>query len=122
MKTKPVKIDPINGMRINLPIKFYLGKRYLGIGFITEFSDAKQRREAARKIGIKYYDGVIIQDRDLRNIRVTTKNGKVRKDLDFIHPSDFPASSSITDTELLTNKQRKEMRAKRIKRYHETNI
>lgn len=73
----------INGSKINLPIKFYLYDKYLGIGFITEGSDSKQRKEAARKVGILYYNGIIIQNRDLRNFRIKLKDGKIIRAIDF---------------------------------------
>lgn len=89
------KKDPLTGREFNYPIYFYIGNRYLGMGFIPEGSMSCHRREAARKAGINYYNGIKIGNRDLRNTRIKCKNGKIRKDVDFIHPSDFPESESI---------------------------
>lgn len=111
------------GCTYNTPIKFYLGKKYLGCGFVTEFSTGKMRRDCARKLGITYYDGIVFnKNRDMRSFRIKTKNGKMRKDVDFVDPSDFPVTNSISEVNKLSNKDRKANRAAAIKRYHEKNI
>lgn len=78
------KLDPITGLPFNGLIRFYLYGRYLGCGFIpAQFSFPSHRREAARRAGIKYYNGITINGRDLRDVRITTNSGKKVRDVDF---------------------------------------
>jgi len=104
------KVDKTTGRYINVFLKFYLNGRYLGAGYVTEGSWREHRRELARRLGITYYNGLVFGNRDMRNMKVVTKQGKTRKDIDFIHPSDFPKSHFLSDVEPISKRQLKKRR------------
>ncbi len=110
-KSKPCKIDPQTGLPINLPIKFYLYDKYLGIGYISEGSFPEQRRAAAKKLGIHYYNGIIIQNRDLRKMRFLDAKNKIRRDIDFMRHRNYMIKSMSDPDTAGTRKQQKEKRA-----------
>lgn len=128
------KKDPETNLPYTVPIAFYLGRRYLGCGWVPEFSRSHHRREAARKVGILYYNGIVFNKgkhlRDMRNWKIKCRNGKIRKDIDFIHPSDFPKSNigilSGSDLPPMTRRQyRKALKMNRAdfdKKYPDNNV
>lgn len=89
------KTDPINGMHYTVFCKFYLYNRFLGAAYIPEGSMAIHRRKAAQSLGITYYNGLVFNNRDMRSVRVKCKNGKIRRDIDFIPKEDFPGSMDL---------------------------
>lgn len=51
-----MNICEITGLEKTIPIKYFLGDKFLGLGMVSEFSQNESRISEAKRLGIDYYD------------------------------------------------------------------